>query len=418
MARELSIEALLSGIEPGETVFVAGSSGEPVEISAALEAYASLAAGARFVTSFVPGINGRNLAAARSDRRMRVFFMQPAYAELRRQGLIEFAPLNYHGIAQYLSDERTPLDTAIVQVGEPDADGLCSLGPAAEFMPIVLRRARRILAVINDKVPTLVGAPKLSLDRVNAYARSSAALPQYDAGRSNEVATKIAAYLAALIPHGATLQLGLGKIPSQLLPALNGHRNLAFHSGMLSDRLIDMLASSALAERPLTTTVVVGSPALYERLPSIQNLHLVGVEHTHHPETLAALPKLHAINSALEVDLSGQVNAERLDGRSLSGPGGLPDFAAAAHRQADGLSVIALPSTDPSGKLSRIVASFAAGTPVSVPQHDIDAVVTEYGVARLRGIGIDERMQRLIGVAHPHHREALAAAARQALAQA
>ncbi|WP_428312947.1 acetyl-CoA hydrolase/transferase family protein [Hydrocarboniphaga sp.] len=417
MVRQLAIAGLLDTLQSGETAFIAGSAGEPVELTQVLVERPEHARGVRFITSFVPGINGRCLASPAVQRRMQVFFMQPAFRDARQQGLLEFSPINYFGIHQYLQDAATPLDSLIVQVGEPDAAGLCSLGPAVEFMPGLLLRAKRILAVINPNVPDLPGAPRVSMEAFTAYARSAAALPQYDAGRSNDAATRIAAHLATLIPDGATLQVGLGKVPSQLLPVLRGHRDLAFHSGMLSDSILALLDSDALrVDRPLMTTVVAGSEALYRQLPSLRTLHLAGVERTHDPQVLGRLEKLHAINSAIEVDLLGQVNAEVVDGRYVSGPGGLPDFAQAAHRQADGLSIIALPASDPAGRVSRIVAQLAAGTPVTVPQHDVDVVVTEYGIAHLRGVALDERMQRLIGIAHPHHRDALRSAARDQLA--
>jgi len=417
MTKQVSLVALAQLLEAGEAVFIAGSAGEPIEFSQLLVEQPALAAGVRFVTSFVPGINGRNLAAASSQRRMQVFFMQPDFRAGRQQGLIDFSPMTYFGIQQHLLAATTRIDTVIVQLSEPDANGVCSLGPSAEFMPGLLQRAGRILAIINPNIPRLSGAPSLNLASVAAYAQSSAALAQYDAGRSNESSDRIAAHIVGLIPDGATLQAGLGKVPTQMLRALAGHRDLAFHTGMLSDSIFGLVESGALRkQQALTTTVAVGTAALYPQLAALADLQLAPVAHTHDPRVLDQINKLYAINSAIEIDLLGQVNAEMLGGRYLSGPGGLPDFAHAAHRCVDGLSIIALPASDPSGRQSRIVPRFAAGTPVSVPQHDVDAVVTEYGVAHLRGLAIDERMQRLIAIAHPDHREALAQAGRQLLA--
>jgi acyl-CoA hydrolase len=408
MPNQVSLPQLVGSLRNGETVYLAGSAGEPSELTQLLVARPTAAAGVRFVTSFIPGINQGNLAAEGSGRRMRVFFMQPQFRSACAAGLIDFSPMNYLGIQQFLVSPESGIDTVIVQVSEPDARGLCSLGASVEFMPGVLNGARRILAILNPRVPSLPHSVAVPMESFAMVASSTGALAQYDAGPPNAIADRIAMQLAGLIPSGATLQLGLGIIPNQLLRSLRGHRHLALHSGLLSDSMLELLDSGALrTQRPLVTTVVVGSEALYAKLPDIAGLHLEPVSHTHNPEVLCQVARLFAINSALEVDLMGQVNAEMLGGAYVSGPGGLPDFAAAAHRQPDGLSIITLPSTDSSGRHSRIVPRFASGTPVSVPQHDVDAVVTEYGVAMLRGQCLKVRLRRLIAVAHPDHRAAL-----------
>jgi acyl-CoA hydrolase len=418
MPQELNLAALLRRLEPGETVFIAGSAGEPRALTRMLVDEPGLAPRSRFVTSFVPGINAHNPACADSGRHMQVFFMQGPYRQAREQGLIEFCPLSYSGIQQALRAPDRPIDSLLVQVSEPDADGLCSLGPSVEFMPVLLPRARRVLGIINPRIPDLPGAPRVSMESFDAVARSDAALAEYDAGAGTPSSERIAAHLASLIPDGASLQIGLGKVPSQLLRALRGHRDLAFHSGMLSDPILELAAAGALRREPLlTSTVAVGSAEFYRRLGALRGLRLEGVDYTHDPGVLAGIPRLYAINSALEEDLLGQVNAEMLNGRYVSGPGGLPDFAHAARRQETGLSIIALPSTDPTGQHSRIVPRLAQGTPATVPGTDVDVVVTEQGVALLRGLDLEQRMQRLVGIAHPELRPALQAEGESLLRQ-
>lgn len=414
MAREVSVAQLAAELRDGETVFIGGCAGEPRELTQLLFGRPQVAPAVRFVASFIPGINGRNLADMGSNRHMQVFFMQPGFRAARAEGRIRFSPISYFGVQQHLAHPDTRIDAAIVQLSEPDARGICSLGPSVEFMPALIERGVRLLGIVNPRVPRIAGAMELALDRCSAYARSTAPLPEYDAGASNPVTDRIVAQLAVLIPNGAAIQVGIGKVPAQLLPALHAHRELVFHSGMLSDAILPLHEAGCLDRRhPLTAAVLVGTERLYASLDKVPDLRVTGVGYTHNPEVLAKLPPLYAINSALEVDLLGQVNAEMLSGRYLSGPGGLPDFAAAAHRHSQGLSIIALPSTDPKGKISRIVAQFAPGTPVTVPQHDVDAVVTEHGVARLRGVDLDERIRRMIAVAHPDHRAALEAEARR-----
>ena len=413
---ELTIPDLAASFEDGEAVFLGGCGGESTELSAALADPAARVANAHFVTSFIPGINGTCLARPAQRSRMSVFFLQRSHGAALAEGRIEFRSLSYFGIHRYLDDPATRLDAAVVQVAPPDAQGRCSLGPSVEFMPTVIARVPRLLGIINPNVPRLRGAPSVPFERFSAIAHSAAALPTYEVGAPSDAAARVVAHLAPLIPHGATLQIGLGKIPSQLLEALRDHRELALHTGMLSDATLRLAAAGTFRRRrPIMTAVAVGSGDFYDRLARVAGLKLAEVGHTHSPLTLAGVTKFHAVNSALEVDLLGQVNAEALGGRYVSGPGGLPDFARAAHLDPEGLSIIALNATDGTGEISRIVAQLPPGTPVSVPQHDVDAVVTEFGVAMLRGQPLDERARRLCAIAHPGHRPALEAAARGVL---
>jgi acyl-CoA hydrolase len=410
---EMSMAELAASFEDGEVVYLGGSCGEPTELSAMLADPAVKVADAHYVTSFVPGINATCLARPKCGSRMSVFFMQRSFNAALAGGRIEFRSLSYFGIHRYLSDVKTRLDTAIVQVAPPDARGICSLGPAVEFMPTVLSRAARVVGIINPNVPRLRNSPGVSMDRFCAIAHSTAALPTYEVGPASNAAARVVSQLAPLIPHGATVQIGLGKIPSQLLEALTDHREMALHTGMLSDATVRLAQAGALRRhKPLVTAVAVGSEEFYGRLEHLAGLELAEVGHTHSPLTLAGLPRFHAVNSALEVDLLGQVNAESLGGRYISGPGGLSDFAHAAHADAEGLSIVALSATDGAGTTSRIVAQLAPGVPVSLPQHDVDVVVTEYGTALLCGQPVDERARRLCAIAHPDHRPALQSAAR------
>ncbi len=412
----MTIVELAASFEDGEAVYLGGCAGESKDLSAVLADPERTVANAHFVTTFIPGINGTCLARPAHRSRMSVFFMQRSYGAALAEGRIDFRCMSYFGIHRYLNDATTRLDSAVVQVAPPDARGRCSLGPAVEFMPTVMARAGRLLGIINPNVPRLRGAPSVPFERFSAIAHSNAALPTYEVGAPSDAAARVVAHLAPLIPHGATLQIGLGKIPSQLLEALTEHRDLALHTGMLSDATLRLAAAGTFRRRrPIMTAVAVGGSDFYRRLARVPGLKFAEVGHTHSPLTLAGLTKFHAVNSALEVDLLGQVNAEALGGRYVSGPGGLPDFAHAARVAPEGLSIIALNATDGTGETSRIVARLSAGTPVSVPQHDVDVVATEFGAAQLRGQPLDERARRLCAIAHPRHRPALELAAREML---
>jgi acyl-CoA hydrolase len=405
---QVSLQVLAARLGERQTVFIPGSSGEPVELTQLLARDSSLAPRVRFVTTFVPGINALNLAAAGGERRMQVFFHAPEYAEARRQGNVEYCPFSYSTIFRYLADPATRIDCMVLQVSEPDADGCCSLGPAVEFVAALLQRKCPILAVVNSGVPHIPGSLRLPMDAFECYAKSNVPPAEYDPGPPNAISDVIAGHVGGLIPAGATLQVGLGKVPSQLLQALGQRRDVSFHSGMLSDAVLAFAEGGVLrGGETFVTTVAVGSSSFYRCLARLPGLRIAGVDYTHDPGVLARIPRLFAVNGAIEVDILGQVNAEMVAGRYVSGPGGLPDFAHAARRCNGGLSVIALNSTDASGRRSKIVGAIEAGTPVTVPRHDVDAVVTEWGVALLRGCDLDERARRLIAVAHPDHRQSL-----------
>jgi acyl-CoA hydrolase len=414
--QEISMEKMATLFEPQEIVYLAGSSGEPTELSSLLADADAKIADATFLTSFVPGINARCLARPGHRSRVAIFFMQPAFRAASAEGRVDFRPMSYFGIHRYLTDRATRIDTAVVQVAPPDRHGLCSMGPAVEFMPSVISRATRLFGVINSSVSRLRGSVDVPFERFQRVAYSSAPLATYEVGAASASSQQLVEHLAKLIPSGATLQVGLGKIPSQLLRALSGHRALNLHTGMISDAVLGLSASGALRRhRPICTGVALGTADFYARLGGMRGLALAEVGFTHAPQTLGKLRRLYAVNSALEVDLLGQANAEMLDGSYISGPGGLPDFARAAHLDSEGLSIIALNATGHRAATSRIVPRLAPGTPVSVPQHDVDAVVTEYGVAMLRGQSLHERAHRLCAIAHPDHRRTLQQAVREIL---
>jgi 4-hydroxybutyrate CoA-transferase len=220
----------------------------------------------------------------------------------------------------------------------------------------------------------------------------------------------IAAHIASLIPDGAALQVGLGKVPAALSRLLRNHRRLRLHSGMLSDGLIELAEAGALDNNFLhTTTVLVGSDKLYQWLPGFDNLRVVGCEITHHLPILIGMPGLVAVNSALEVDLFGQCNLEHANGRAVSGCGGAPDFARGARMSPGGCSIVALNAsfTGSKGKGTRILPTLSSNAVASLGRSDVDAVVTEFGIAKLRGLSVHERAAALIGVAAPEFRDEL-----------
>ena len=409
MPTSISTDKLSTQVSAGDLVYLPGSSGAPLAFVNELLKDPQRSANLRVLTTYVPGINRLEIDRFHPSSRCTGLFMQPGLSAAQRDGRYRLLPLTYAGFVRHVRDEVSP-DLTLVQVSPPDRNGRCSLGPAVEFTPEVIKKSRRILGLINPKMPVIRGAYSLDYAQFSAVCEVDTDLPVYVTDTDSATET-IAANIASLIRDGATLQLGLGKVPSALSRLLRNHRNLRFHSGLLSDGMMELAESGALDAGFLhTTTVLVGSEKLYRWLPDFENLRVAGCEITHDMATLVATPGMVAINSALEVDLFGQCNLEHANGRSVSGAGGAPDFARGARLAPGGCSIVALNATFNEGKSSRILPSFSANAVTSLSRVDVDYVVTEFGIAKLRGCSVHERAQALITVAAPEFHEELQAA--------
>ena len=387
----------------GQRIFIPGAAGEPT----ALRDDVFGASGAEIITSFVPGINPLTMEGIGPGSHVYGLFMQPSMAQAQRQGIFRHLPFSYAAMLKHINNGPA-FDWCVVQVSPPDADGRFCLGPSAEFTPAAIGRARQVAAVINPNVPALPHAPWIARERIDTLVESDAAIVTYDVGAVDDHTRQIARHVAELVVDGATLQVGLGKVPHALMQALHDRRRLKVHSGMVSDGFIGLAEAGALADdQPHRTTAILGSEALYDWVRGRSDLHVLGVEDIHAPAILANIDQLVAVNSALEVDLFGQCNLEWAKGRAVSGGGGSSDFARGARLGARGISVVALPATFAGGKGSRILAQLDSNGITTLPRTDVDVIVTEEGVADLRGLSVHERAERIITVAAPGHRSAL-----------
>ena len=401
-ARVSDAADLVRHFVPGESVFLPGSAGEAVPLIEALSDAPPLA----ISTSFVPGINPLPIERFAEGTTVTGLFAPPGLAGAQAGQHFRHLPVSYAAYAARLGT-GPGIDTCVVHVTPPDAHGRCSLGPAVEFTAIVRRRARRVMAVVNPRLPRLPGAEFVAWEDFDLVAEAAFAPREYSVGAPSAQAEAIATRIAAFIGDGATLQIGLGKVPDALLRRLTGRRGLRLHSGMLSDGARLLADSGSLdTDWPHTSCVHVGSGAYYDWLSERAGFAVRGCDVTHAPGVLAGLRRLVAVNSALSVDLFGQANLEMLDGRMVSGIGGAPDFARAAAVSPDGISIVALPSTSGRAEASRIVLRLDGVC--SLPRNDIDVVVTEHGAADLRHGSVMERAERLIAVAAPQHCGALA----------
>jgi len=327
--------------------------------------------------------------------------------ELMRAGRIRFLPLRFSEICSNFSPGGAcPPDVVVVQVA-PARNDRVSLGIAVSIFPELIANARLVIAEINPAMPYTEGAALIPTSAIDIAIESDRPLGTYAPRARTVQDSAIAGHVLSIVPEGAWVQLGVGAIPDAVLERLSEIARVNLHSGMLTDGLIAYMDRARHTAR-VVTGELAGTPDLYafaSRTPAIE-LHPTST--THSPFVAGRLPRFVAINSAIEIDLSGQVNGEAIDGVQVSGVGGSLDFVQAAAYSPGGMAVIALPSTTRNGSRSRIVPALAAGAPVTLPRVAVDVVVTEFGVAHLRGRDIEARAEALVAIAHPDFRDALA----------
>lgn len=404
MPQLLDRTGFLDHLRHASEVYAPGCAGHSLLFEQWLRDDPQASAGVRYTGVQIPTVNRFDFAGLHPQARQRTIFLS---AELRASwlaGRVDYLPMTYSATWRWLS-EVAQFDLALVQVAPPDAQGNCSLGIACDFTPAAWPRARIVLAHINPSMPRTRG-PSIPYSAITAAIEADAPLLEVPDPPADGAMDAVAAQVAGLIGDGATLQLGLGRLQSAVLRAVADRRGLRIHSGMISDGLLGLQQSGALSQAPdaVVAGVALGSRALYDACAGV-NFREVG--HTHAAATLRNIDSLHAINSALSVDLLGQVNGEYLSGKQLSGVGGLPDFISSARQTVAGRGIIALPASTPKGEC-RIVPMLPAG-PVSLARVDADCIVTEHGVAELRHLDVHQRAAALIAIAAPEHREGLAA---------
>jgi acyl-CoA hydrolase len=389
-------------------VYVQGVSGESALIGAALRAQPDAAAGVTFTGVWLPGINRLDYAGLDPRARAEAFFITPDLHPSFRAGRVAYRPLSYLETYRYLQ-RGPPIDLALLQVSPPDRQGRVSLGVANDFTPALLGRARQRLAHINPLMPQTRGAATFAHAELDWVVEAPSPLLSDDGGE-DAAWTAIGRHVATLVADGATIEIGIGRVP-QVLHALTGHRNLRVHSGAVTSPLLALDTAGALAREAdaVIAGVALGSEALHAFVATDPRVRFAPVVWTHDMATLSRIERFVAINGVIEVDLWGQANAEMVDGRHVSSAGGIGDFIRGARAAPGGLAIIALPATARDGRVSRIVPQLA-DTVVSVGRTDVDVVVTEHGVARLRHASIDERAEALIAIAAPAFRDELAAA--------
>ena len=403
--REIAIAARDAG-----RILIAGSAAEPRGVLGAVAAEPDLWQGRVLTGAFIPGVNDRDLSAMGHGTAVETIFVTAGLRTDQAAGAVRHLPMHYTAFWDRLARPGV-VDLVLMTVPPPRADGTVGHGICADFAPAAIGAGARLIGVVNEAMPDPPGAPRLPVDRFETLGEDDEPLPELAAGDPDPASCAIAARVARLIPRGGTLQIGLGRLQAAILHAIEeaGRDDLRFHGGMVSDGILGAMEAGCFPGG-VAAGVALGGRAFYDRLGGMPDIEYLPVSETHSQQRLGAIAGLTSVNSAVEVDLTGQANAEYVGGRQASGQGGMVDFIRGARAARGGLAILTLPSTTRDGAVSRIVPALPPRAPVSVARADVDLVVTEHGVADLREADLDLRAERLIAVADPAFRDMLAGA--------
>lgn len=400
-------------IPAGSTVYVQGGPGEPTDLVAAMAADGDCGADCTFVSVAIPGVNRTDYSQLHPTARGIGFFGTPQTAESLLNGRMLLIPKQYHGLYRYL-EQDVDVDVAIIQVGPARADGSYPHGLGVDSQPAVLDRAKLVIAEVNRSLPVGGSAVPVPADRIDIAVEVDHPALELRVGAVTDDVQQVANHVTSLIRDGDCIQIGIGTLPIAVLRGLTDRNDLGVHSGMIADGMPELIDNGNMNGRRKTIDtgimlggVSMGSQALYDWTVGRQDIVYKPISYTHDSALIGQIDNFVSINSGLEVDLFGQLNAETLKGKQISGTGGSVDFMRGAARSRGGRSIVAMTATAAGGKVSRIVPTIDAPSVVTGLRTDIDHVVTEFGVANLRNLPVHHRPEALIEIAAPDFREGL-----------
>ncbi|WP_059027038.1 acetyl-CoA hydrolase/transferase family protein [Gabonibacter massiliensis] len=326
----------------------------------------------------------------------------------------DFLPCFFHELPFFFQNGILPVDVAVVHLSPPDKNGFCSFGVSSDYTKPAAEAARIVIAEINEQMPQVGGDNFIHISKLDYIVETSLPLFELPTPKIGEVEQAIGQHCASLIEDGSTLQLGIGAIPDAVLQCLKNKKDLGIHTEMFSDGVVDLVEQGIINGRrktlhpgKLVATFLMGSKRLYDFADKNPNVELYPVNYVNNPRVICQNNQMVSINSCIEVDLSGQVGSECIGSKQFSGVGGQVDYVRGTAMSEKGISIMAIPSTAAKGKTSRIVPFLAPGAAVSTSRNDVDYVITEYGIASLKGKTLRQRAESLIRIAHPDFREVL-----------
>lgn len=410
----ISAEQAILAVKSGDRVFIHGSAATPVHLVKALQNRHAELSKVEITSITTLGDVDFNLPPYRDS-----FFFNSLFVSATTRAVVnsvngDYVPVFLSQIPKLFKEGFLPIDVALVQVSEPDAHGYCSLGTSVDIARAAVDTAKHIIAQINPQMPRTHGDGFVHISKFNALVRHEAALPEVDySAKTSEAMVTIGQHIASLVEDGATLQLGIGGIPDQVLKNLGGHKNLGLHTEMLSDGVIPLINSGVINNSlkkinrgKSITSFMIGTKKLYDFVNDNPSIRVMDISYANDTSIIRQNPKVTAINSAIELDLTGQICADSMGTYQYSGIGGQMDFIHGASLSEGGKPIIALPSITSKG-ISRIVPFLKEGAGVVTTRGHVHWIVTEYGKVNLFGKSLKQRATALISLAHPMHRESL-----------
>jgi 4-hydroxybutyrate CoA-transferase len=409
----VTAEEAVRNIKSGERVFLHSAAATPQLLVDALTARGGELQGVELVSMHTEG------SAPYLDPRyegvfhLNTFFVGANTREAVANGMASYVPVFLSEIPALFRSGKMPLDVALVQVSPPDKHGFCSLGVSVDITNAAIETARHVIAQVNENMPRVHGNGIIHVSAMDALVRCDSPIFEPKATPPSAVESRIGDYISELVQDGATLQTGIGGIPDAALRSLRHHRDLGMHSEMFSDGVMELVECGALTGRKkfkqwgkIVAGFCMGSRALYDFVDDNPLIEMRDISYVNDTSVIRTNPKVTAINSALEVDITGQVCADSLGSSQYSGVGGQVDFVRGAALSEGGMPIIALNTVTGHGD-SKIVSRLKPGASVTTTRAHVHYVVTEYGVAYLYGKNLRQRASALIAVAHPDHREQL-----------
>ena len=409
--KAITAEQAAQLVQPGANVFLGSACATPRTILAALETLSPPPPDICIYHFLTTGAYEAGRSPPQTKYYHRSFFIGTDMKPFVPSGTADYLPVRLMAVPHLLADRRIEIDVAFIQVSKPDENGYVSLGVSIDITMAVVRHARLVVAEVNPNMPRTHGDTFLHLSEIAHLVMVDLPLPTVTHAVDDDIAHQIGKYIAGVIDDGATLQIGLGRIPNEALRHLHNRRDLGIHSDVITDGIVDLISAGVItgAEKTVHRNKIVasfclGSERLYTLIDDNSHFHFLPIEQVSDPALIAANRKMVSITQAFAVDLTGQTSIDQFEGEFYGGVATQPDFIRGASRAGDGKPIICLSSTTDDGETSRIRPSLSQRDGAGIPRADVHYIITEYGIAYLFGKSIHERALALVEIAHPKFR--------------